>query len=192
VNFSLEGQDASVLFPNQSTNETVATSNQKASAPTAFSAITPSAGFALNGRSVLGAGAWAAVTTSPGESTRFTIIDQVGYAYIQTVSPTIGVSQKATYTTPANSEQTLNVCVYSLTLAATPIAWNDFTGPLIYLNTPAKRTIALALNSFSGQYGVADANLLMTASVASMAPCVILFFALQKYFAESMARTGGK
>jgi multiple sugar transport system permease protein len=71
-------------------------------------------------------------------------------------------------------------------------AWNDFMGPLIYLNSPANRTLALALNTFSGQYGVTDANLLMAASVVCMAPCVILFFALQKYFVESMAQTGGK
>ena len=71
-------------------------------------------------------------------------------------------------------------------------AWNDFMGPLIYLNNPANRTLALALSAFQGQYGITDANLLMAASVVCMAPCVILFFSLQKYFVESMAFTGGK
>ena len=71
-------------------------------------------------------------------------------------------------------------------------AWNDFMGPLIYLNSPVNRTLALALSSFQGQYGITDANLLMAASVVCMAPCVILFFALQKYFVESMAFSGGK
>ena len=33
-------------------------------------------------------------------------------------------------------------------------AWNDFMGPLIYLNSPMNRTLALALNSFQGQYGI--------------------------------------
>jgi ABC-type glycerol-3-phosphate transport system permease component len=71
-------------------------------------------------------------------------------------------------------------------------SWNDFLGPLIYLNSPENRTLALWLNSFKGQYGVTDAHLLMAASVVCMAPCVILFFACQKYFVESVAQTGMK
>lgn len=71
-------------------------------------------------------------------------------------------------------------------------AWNDFLGPLIYLNSPENRTISLALNSFKGQYGNSDAHLLMAASVVCMAPCVVLFFAAQKYFVESVASTGLK
>jgi ABC-type glycerol-3-phosphate transport system permease component len=71
-------------------------------------------------------------------------------------------------------------------------AWNDFMGPLIYLNSPENRTLALELNSFKGQYGNSDAHLLMAASVVCMLPCVILFFAAQKYFVESVATTGGK
>lgn len=71
-------------------------------------------------------------------------------------------------------------------------AWNDFMGPLIYLNSPENRTLALALNAFRGQYGVSDAHLLMAASVVCMLPCVILFFAAQKYFVESVASTGLK
>jgi len=70
--------------------------------------------------------------------------------------------------------------------------WNDFMTPLIYLNDPAKGTLALALNSFMGQYGLTDANLLMAGSVVCMLPCIVLFFACQKYFVESVAMTGGK
>lgn len=71
-------------------------------------------------------------------------------------------------------------------------AWNDFLGPLIYLNSPDNRTLALALNSFKGQYGNSDAHLLMAASVVCMLPCVILFFAAQRYFVESVATSGLK
>ena len=70
--------------------------------------------------------------------------------------------------------------------------WNDFMGPLIYLNSPQNRTLALALNVFRGQYGVSDAHLLMAAAVVCMLPCIILFFAMQKYFVESIAMTGLK
>lgn len=71
-------------------------------------------------------------------------------------------------------------------------AWNDFLGPLIYLNSPDNRTLALALNAFRGQYGISDAHLLMAASVVCMLPCVILFFAAQRYFVESVAMSGLK
>ena len=71
-------------------------------------------------------------------------------------------------------------------------SWNDFLGPLIYLNSPENRTLALALNSFKGQYGTQDAQLLMAASVVCMIPCVLLFFACQKYFVQSVAQSGGK
>ena len=70
--------------------------------------------------------------------------------------------------------------------------WNDFLGPLIYLNSPENRTLALALNAFKGQYGVSDAHLLMAASCVTMLPCIILFFAMQRYFVESVATTGMK
>ena len=71
-------------------------------------------------------------------------------------------------------------------------AWNDFMGPLIYLNSSSNRTIALALNAFRGEYGISDAHLLMAASVVCMLPCVILFFAAQRYFVESVTMTGLK
>lgn len=71
-------------------------------------------------------------------------------------------------------------------------AWNDFLGPLVYLNSPENRTLALALNGFKGQYGTSEAHLLMAASVICMAPCVLLFFAMQKYFVESVAQSGMK
>jgi ABC-type glycerol-3-phosphate transport system permease component len=70
--------------------------------------------------------------------------------------------------------------------------WNDFMGPLIYLNSPENRTLALALASFNGQYGVTDANLLMAASCVTMLPCIIIFFAAQRYFIQSVAMTGSK
>lgn len=71
-------------------------------------------------------------------------------------------------------------------------SWNDFMGPLIYLNSPENRTLALALNSFKGQYGTSDAQLLMAASVVCMLPCVLLFFAAQRFFVQSTASSGLK
>lgn len=70
--------------------------------------------------------------------------------------------------------------------------WNDFLGPLIYLNSPQNRTLALALNSFKGQFGNTDAHLMMAGTVVCMIPCVLLFFAAQRYFVDSVASTGLK
>lgn len=69
--------------------------------------------------------------------------------------------------------------------------WNDFMGPLIYLSDPAKRTLALALWSFQGQYST-DWHLLMAASAVVMLPLLALFFAAQKYFIQGVVISGVK
>lgn len=62
-------------------------------------------------------------------------------------------------------------------------AWNDFLGPLIYLHSQDQMTLAVALNSFKNQYGdFRDAHWLMAASIVTMVPCILLFFAAQKQF----------
>lgn len=62
-------------------------------------------------------------------------------------------------------------------------AWNDFLGPLIYLQSEDQMTLAVALNSFKNQYGdFRDANLLMAASLVTMLPCIVLFMVAQKQF----------
>jgi multiple sugar transport system permease protein len=71
-------------------------------------------------------------------------------------------------------------------------AWNDFMAPLIYLNSTENRTLTLALNGFKGQFGSMEAQHLMAASVVCMLPCIILFFAAQRYFVESVSMTGLK
>ena len=66
-------------------------------------------------------------------------------------------------------------------------AWNDFMGPLIYLHSPEKGTLALALNSFKSQFGSVDkVQLLMAASVVTMIPCILLFFFAQRYFIKGL------
>jgi multiple sugar transport system permease protein len=69
--------------------------------------------------------------------------------------------------------------------------WNDFMGPLIYLNSEHKRTLAIALSSFQGQY-TAEWNLLMAASIVVLIPVLVIFFTLQRYFVEGIVLTGLK
>jgi multiple sugar transport system permease protein len=70
--------------------------------------------------------------------------------------------------------------------------WNDFMGPLIYINSPERATLSLALANFNSQYGTRDPQLLMAASVVTMLPCVALFFVAQRFFMRGIAMTGLK
>ena len=71
--------------------------------------------------------------------------------------------------------------------------WNDFFGPLIYLNSPQKRTLALALQYFQGSEGVLpQLHLLMAASFLSILPVVALFAVAQKKFIQGIVFTGIK
>jgi ABC-type glycerol-3-phosphate transport system permease component len=65
--------------------------------------------------------------------------------------------------------------------------WNDFLGPLIYLQSEQQMTLAVALNSFQNQYGdFRDAHYLMAASLVTMIPCIVLFFVAQKQFVSGL------
>jgi multiple sugar transport system permease protein len=73
--------------------------------------------------------------------------------------------------------------------------WNDFTGPLIYLNDPSKFTLAVALNyfrqsTFTGQ--VSTTNLVMAAALMSTIPMLILYFFFQKQLIGGIASVGIK
>lgn len=69
--------------------------------------------------------------------------------------------------------------------------WNDFFGPLIYLNSRERFTLALGLNLLRGAYFV-QWHLLMAASVMSALPCVLLYFGAQRYFIQGIVFTGIK
>ncbi len=69
--------------------------------------------------------------------------------------------------------------------------WNDFMGPLIYLQTKELKTIQLGIRNFVTQYG-AEYNLIMAASVVSLIPVVIVFVCFQRFFIEGVASSGIK
>ena len=69
--------------------------------------------------------------------------------------------------------------------------WNDFLGPLIYLNKEEDFTLAIGLAQFTGLYH-SQWNLLMAASTLVVVPVIILFFFAQKHFIEGIALTGTK
>ena len=69
--------------------------------------------------------------------------------------------------------------------------WNEFLMPLIYLQSQEKFTLALGLRMFQGEAS-ASWHLLMAASILTMLPVLILFFAAQKYFIQGIVFTGVK
>lgn len=69
--------------------------------------------------------------------------------------------------------------------------WNDFLGPLIYLNSDDKYTLAIGLADFVGLY-TAQWHLLMAAATVMLVPVVILFLIGQRYFIEGVTLTGLK
>jgi multiple sugar transport system permease protein len=69
--------------------------------------------------------------------------------------------------------------------------WNDYLGPLIYLNDSDKYTLAMGLASFQGTYN-AQWGYLMAAAAVVLLPIVVLFAFAQKYFVEGIALTGLK
>ena len=69
--------------------------------------------------------------------------------------------------------------------------WNDFFGPLIYLNSPSTYTLALGLQHFIGSYST-QWNILMAAAVIVIIPPIIVFLAGQRYFVEGVTLTGIK
>ena len=70
-------------------------------------------------------------------------------------------------------------------------AWNDFTGPLIYLSDQLKSTLALGLALFVGQHQT-EWGVLMAASVLMMLPVLALFFLFQRYFIQGFTMSGMK
>jgi multiple sugar transport system permease protein len=73
--------------------------------------------------------------------------------------------------------------------------WNEFQGPLIYLNDPAKFTLSVALNyfrqsMFSGREPTT--NLVMAAALLSVIPMLILYFFSQDELIGGIASVGLK
>lgn len=71
--------------------------------------------------------------------------------------------------------------------------WNDFLGPLIYLNKAELRTLAIGVNSLQGmEWGRDMTQYVMAISVLMVAPIIALFFAAQRVFIQGIVLTGLK
>jgi multiple sugar transport system permease protein len=70
--------------------------------------------------------------------------------------------------------------------------WNDFLGPLLYLNRTDLWTVPLGLNSFLDATGESSYGALFAMSVLSLAPIVGFFIVSQRLLLEGVATTGLK
>ncbi|MEF2245448.1 carbohydrate ABC transporter permease [Paenibacillus sp. IITD108] len=70
--------------------------------------------------------------------------------------------------------------------------WDDFMGPLLYLSSPTKYTLALALKMFSDPEAVTDWGALFAMSTLSLLPVTIIFFSFQRYIVEGISTSGLK
>ena len=70
-------------------------------------------------------------------------------------------------------------------------AWNDFFGPLLYINEPSRYTVAYGLQQFMSSFGGEWAHLMAGATVFTV-PIIVLFFLAQKTFIQGIATTGSK
>ena len=71
-------------------------------------------------------------------------------------------------------------------------AWNDFMGPLIYLNEPGKYTVSLGMMMFMDQEGVANYGGMIAMSLVALLPVLAFFLAFQRYLIDGMATSGLK
>ena len=73
-------------------------------------------------------------------------------------------------------------------------AWNNLIWMLLSVRSEGKWTVTLGISSICGASVIKQPtwNLIMGVSVIGMIPVLILFFAFQKYFMQSVAATGIK
>jgi multiple sugar transport system permease protein len=69
--------------------------------------------------------------------------------------------------------------------------WNDFWAPLIYILSPEKRTLTLALAEFNRTYNTAVEQM-MAASGVILFPCVAIYFLAQKVFMRGVQVAASK
>ena len=99
----------------------------------------------------------------------------------------------------ANRWQILWRVIFPLTMPALILVmvftfvgvWNDFMGPLIYLNDPNMFTVTLGLSFFQGAKETSW-QLLMAGSLMAMLPPIVLFLIAQRRLLGGIAATGIK
>lgn len=70
--------------------------------------------------------------------------------------------------------------------------WDDFLGPLLFLNRPRMFTVSLALRMFSDPMTSTDWSAIFAMGTLSLLPVLIIFIIFQKYIVQGLVTTGLK
>ncbi len=70
--------------------------------------------------------------------------------------------------------------------------YQDFGGPLIYINSELKYPVSLGLQQFKAPFGGTAFHLLMAASLVTLIPPIAVFFVAQRYFIQGIVISGVK
>lgn len=69
--------------------------------------------------------------------------------------------------------------------------WNEYLYALVFINTDTKRTLTLGLAIMRGDFDVRW-NLVMAATILAIAPLLVIYAFLQRFFVEGIALSGIK
>ncbi|GAE32640.1 MULTISPECIES: carbohydrate ABC transporter permease [Halalkalibacter] len=70
--------------------------------------------------------------------------------------------------------------------------WDNLLGPVLYLNSPSKYTVSLALNMFLSNETVSNWGAMFAMSILSLVPVFLVFFFFQRYVVEGISTSGLK
>lgn len=70
--------------------------------------------------------------------------------------------------------------------------WEDLINPVLYLNSPDKYTVSLALKLFLDSETASNWGAMFAMSVVSLLPVIFIFFLFQKYIVEGISTSGLK
>ncbi|MGG1672782.1 carbohydrate ABC transporter permease [Paenibacillus sp. NRS-1783] len=70
--------------------------------------------------------------------------------------------------------------------------WEDLLGPVLYLNSPDKYTVSMALKMFLDSESASNWGGMFAMSILSLVPVIAVFFAFQKQIVQGMSSSGLK
>ena len=70
--------------------------------------------------------------------------------------------------------------------------WDDYLGPLLYVNTTERYPASLALKMFADPSSSSDYGAMFAMATLSVVPAMVIFFTLQKYLVEGISTSGLK
>lgn len=76
--------------------------------------------------------------------------------------------------------------IASLTIFTFMHSWNDFLGPLIYLNSDTLFTLQLGMQHFQTEHAT-EYGPLMAAAVCAIIPTIVIYFLAQDHFVEGIS-----